>query len=176
MLGYSTLYPALVHGASYKLIRWKMCRSSLGMLTARCWWRTGFMTCSISWRQLCSPPNPESSPSSPDTWVFEELIAEYSDTHSSMDPLAEFYQSSQKQSESPCSYAIALEATLRTVAKSQRRAGYIDQDVKLTHQLLRGLNDEEVYTGLHQLKKAFTFLWAPGWTPKSGKGHKGGKF
>lgn len=61
------------------------------------------------------PPN-EQSPER----AFDELKAEYSDAHSSLDPLADFYERNQKPGESACSFAIALEAVLRTVEESQR--------------------------------------------------------
>ncbi|MEQ2169938.1 hypothetical protein GOODEAATRI_030139, partial [Goodea atripinnis] len=46
--------------------------------------------------------------------AFDELRAEYSNTQGSLDPLADFYECSQRSGESVCSYAIALEATLQT--------------------------------------------------------------
>ena len=46
---------------------------------------------------------------------FREMKVEYGDSHSSIDPLADFYERSQRTGESPCSYAIALEAKLRAV-------------------------------------------------------------
>ena len=47
--------------------------------------------------------------------AFVELRAEYGDTQGSLDPLADFYERGQKPGESTCSYAMALEATLRAV-------------------------------------------------------------
>lgn len=55
--------------------------------------------------------------------------------------------------ESACSYAIALEATLRAVEESQRGGrSFPDRDCKLTRQFLRGLNDEEVYMRISPMK------------------------
>lgn len=78
--------------------------------------------------------------------AFQELKAEYGDTQGSLDPLADFYERGQRPGESACSYAIALEATLRAVEDIQRGGKpFPDRDSKLTRQFLRGLNDEEVY-------------------------------
>ncbi len=84
--------------------------------------------------------------------AFEELRAEYSDTRGSLDPLADFYERSQNSGESACSYAIALEAKLRTVEEQQRGGKpFLDRDSKLTRQFMRGLTDEEVYTRIAPL-------------------------
>ncbi|KAL0161438.1 hypothetical protein M9458_045163 [Cirrhinus mrigala] len=78
--------------------------------------------------------------------AFEELRAEYSDTRGSLDPLADFYERTQNSGESACSYAISLEAKLRTVEEKQRGGRpFLDRDSKLTRQFMRGLTDEEVY-------------------------------
>lgn len=85
--------------------------------------------------------------------AFEELRAEYGDTQGSLDPLADFYERGQRTGESACSYAIALEATLRAVEDSQRGGRlFPDRDCKLTRQFLRGLNDEEVYMRIAPMK------------------------
>ncbi|XP_041841587.1 protein transport protein SEC31-like [Melanotaenia boesemani] len=85
--------------------------------------------------------------------AFGELRAEYSDAQGSLDPLADFYERTQKSGESPCSYAIALEATLRAVEESQRGGRpFPDRDSKLTRQLLRGLIDEDVYARIAPMK------------------------
>lgn len=85
--------------------------------------------------------------------AFEELRAEYGDAQSHFDPLADFYERGQRPGESPCSYAIVLESTLRAVEESQRRGEpFPDRDSKLTRQFLRGLNDEEVYTRIAPMK------------------------
>ncbi|XP_072574574.1 uncharacterized protein [Paramormyrops kingsleyae] len=85
--------------------------------------------------------------------AFEELKAEYSDTQGSLDPLADFYERSQKAGESACSYAIALEAILRAVEESQRGGRpFPDRDSKLTRQFLQGLTDEEVYARIAPMK------------------------
>ena len=85
--------------------------------------------------------------------AFDELKAEYSDAHSSFDPLADFYERTQKPGESACSFAIALEAVLRTVEESQRGGRpFPDRDSKLTRQFLRGIIDENVYTRIAPLK------------------------
>ncbi|MEQ2169175.1 hypothetical protein GOODEAATRI_022354 [Goodea atripinnis] len=85
--------------------------------------------------------------------AFEELRAEYGDTQSSLDPLADFYERSQRPGESACSYAISLEANLKAVEDSQRGGKpFPDRDCKLTRQFLRGLNDEEVYMRIAPLK------------------------
>lgn len=79
--------------------------------------------------------------------ALEELRAEYGDTRGSLDPLADFYERSQNSGESACSYAIALEAKLRTVEEKQRGGKpFLDRDSKLTRQFMRGLYDEDVYT------------------------------
>ncbi len=84
--------------------------------------------------------------------AFEELRAEYSDTRVSLDPLADFYERSQNSGESACSYAIALEAKLRTVEEKQRGGKpFLDRGSKLTRQFMRGLTDEEVYTRIAPL-------------------------
>ncbi|KAE8287223.1 hypothetical protein D5F01_LYC15192 [Larimichthys crocea] len=71
--------------------------------------------------------------------AFEELRAEYGDTQGSLDPLADFYERGQRSGESACSYAIALEATLRAVEDIQRGGKpFPDRDSKLTRQFLRG--------------------------------------
>lgn len=85
--------------------------------------------------------------------AFGELRAEYGDVQGSLDPLADFYERSQRPGESACSYAIALEATLRAVEESQRGGrSFPDRDCKLTRQFLRGLNDEEVYMRISPMK------------------------
>lgn len=85
--------------------------------------------------------------------AFEELRAEYGDTHSSLDPLADFYERGQKAGESACSYAIALEAILRAVEESQHEGRpFPDRDSKLTRQFLRGLVEEEVYLRIAPMK------------------------
>ena len=85
--------------------------------------------------------------------AFEELRAEYSDTQGSLDPLADFYERSQRPGESCCSYAIALEATLRAVEDSERGGRpFPDRDSKLTRQFLRGLDDEEMYARISPMK------------------------
>ncbi len=56
-------------------------------------------------------------------------------------------------SESVCSYAIALEATLRSVEEAQYGGQpFLVRDSKLTHQFMRGLSDEEVYHRLTPMK------------------------
>lgn len=85
--------------------------------------------------------------------AFEELRAEYGDTQGSLDPLADFYERGQRSGESACSYAIALEATLRAVEEIQRGGKpFPDRDSKLTRQFLRGLNDEEMYMRIAPMK------------------------
>lgn len=85
--------------------------------------------------------------------AFEELRAEYSDTQGSLDPLADFYERSQRSGESACSYAIALEATLRSVEETQRGGEtFPDRDSKLTRQFLRGLTDEDTYARIAPMK------------------------
>lgn len=87
------------------------------------------------------------------TRAFEELRHEYSDTQTSVDSLADFYERSQKYGESPCSYAIVLEATLRAAEDLQNRGlPFPDRDVKLIRQFFRGLSDEEVYLRLAPVK------------------------
>lgn len=87
--------------------------------------------------------------------AFEELRAEYSDAQGSLDPLADFYERSQRPGESPCSYAIALEATLRAVESQRGGKPFPDRDNKLTRQFLRGLNDEEVYARISPMRPRF---------------------
>ncbi|XP_063760148.1 uncharacterized protein LOC134878197 [Eleginops maclovinus] len=91
--------------------------------------------------------------------AFEELRAEYGDTQGSLDPLADFYECSQRPGESACSYAIVLESTLRAVEENQRGGRpFPDRDSKLTRQFLRGLNDEEVYARIVPMKpRLFSF-------------------
>ena len=85
--------------------------------------------------------------------AFDELRAEYGDLQRSLDPLADFYERNQRPDETACSYAIALEATLRSVEESQRGGQpFPDRDAKLTRQFLRGLNDEGVYLRIAPLK------------------------
>lgn len=85
--------------------------------------------------------------------AFEELRAEYGDTRGTQDPLADFYECSQRPGESACSFAIALEATLRAVEESQRGGRpFPDRDSKLTRQFLRGLTDEAVYARISPMK------------------------
>ncbi|RXN39346.1 transient receptor potential cation channel subfamily V member 5-like protein [Labeo rohita] len=85
--------------------------------------------------------------------ALEELRAEYSDMQTSLDPLADFYERFQRPGESACSYAIALEATLRSVEEAQYEGQpFIDRDCKLTRQFMRGLSDEEVYHRLAPMK------------------------
>lgn len=85
--------------------------------------------------------------------AFGELRTEYGDIQGSLDNLADFYERSQRPGESACSYAIALEATLRAVEESQRGGkSFPDRDCKLTRQFLRGLNDEEVYMRISPMK------------------------
>lgn len=88
--------------------------------------------------------------------AFNELRAEYSDTQGWLDPLADFYERSQRSCESACSYAIALEATLRAVEENQRGGRpFPDRDSKLTRQFLRGLIDEQVYARIAPMKPMF---------------------
>ena len=90
--------------------------------------------------------------------AFMEMKAEYGDSHSSIDPLADFYERSQRTGESPCSYAIVLEAKLRAVEECQIGGRpFPDRDSKLPRQFLRGLNDEEVYVRIAPMKPR---LWS----------------
>lgn len=85
--------------------------------------------------------------------AFEELRAEYSDMQTSLDPLADFYERYQRPGESACSYAIALEASLRSVEEAQYGGQpFPDRDSKLTRQFIRGLSDEEVYHRIAPMK------------------------
>ncbi|XP_056589968.1 uncharacterized protein coro2ab isoform X1 [Triplophysa dalaica] len=85
--------------------------------------------------------------------AFEELRAEYSDMQTSLDPLADFYERCQRPGESACSYAIALEASLRSVEEAQCGGQpFPDRDSKLTRQFIRGLSDEEVYHRIASMK------------------------
>lgn len=85
--------------------------------------------------------------------AFDELRAEYGDIQKSLDPLADFYERSQRPGESACSFAIALEATLRSVEEAQCGGQlFPDRDGKLTRQFLRGLIDEEVYLRIAPMK------------------------
>lgn len=85
--------------------------------------------------------------------AFEELRAEYSEMQTSHDPLADFYERCQRPGESACSYAIALEAALRSVEEVQHGGQpFPDRDGKLTRQFMRGLSDEEVYQRLAPMK------------------------
>lgn len=85
--------------------------------------------------------------------AFEELRAEYSDIQTSLDPLADFYERYQRPGESACSYAIALEASLRSVEEAQYGGQpFPDRDSKLTRQFVRGLSDEEVYHRIAPMK------------------------
>lgn len=85
--------------------------------------------------------------------AFEELRAEYSDMQTSLDPLADFYERCQRPGEAACSYAIALESTLRSVEETQYGGQpFPDRDAKLTRQFMRGLSDEEVYHRLAPMK------------------------
>ncbi len=99
--------------------------------------------------------------------AFEELRAEYSDTRRSLDPLADFYERSQNSGESACSYAIALEAKLRTVEEKQRGGKpFLDRGSKLTRQFMRGLTDEEVYTRITTGTQALELQRATSRAPK----------
>lgn len=80
--------------------------------------------------------------------AFEELRVEYGYTRGSLDPLADFYECSQRSGESACSYVIASEGTLRAVEESRP---FPDRVSKLTQQFLRGLNDE-VYARISPMK------------------------
>ena len=92
--------------------------------------------------------------------AFVELRAEYGDMQSSLDPLADFYERCQRSGESACSYAIALEATLRAVEESQRGGKpFPDRDCKLTRQFLKGLNDEDVYIRVAPMKPRLLSFW-----------------
>lgn len=85
--------------------------------------------------------------------AFDELRAEYSDMQTSLDPLADFYERCQRSGETARSYAIALEATLRSVEETQYGGQtFPDRDGKLTRQFMRGLSDEEVYHRLAPMK------------------------
>ena len=100
-------------------------------------------------RLVLNLPPPEQTPER----VFDELRAEYGDMQRSLDPLADFYERSQHPGESACSYAIALEATLREVEEAQNGGWqFPDRDAKLTRQFLRGLIDEEVYSRIAPMK------------------------
>lgn len=71
----------------------------------------------------------------------------------SLDPLADFYERYHRPGESACSYAIALEATLRSVEDAQYGSQpFPDQDGKLTRQFMRGLSDEEVFHRIAPMK------------------------
>lgn len=68
--------------------------------------------------------------------AFEELRAEYGDSETSLDPLADFCERSQRLGESSSSYPSALEGTLRAVEDSQRGGRpFPAQDSKLTRQV-----------------------------------------
>ena len=85
--------------------------------------------------------------------AFVGLRAEYGDIQGSLDPLSDFFERGQRPGESVCSYAIALEATLRAVEETHRGGRpFPDCDCKLTRQFLRGLNDEEVYVRIAPMK------------------------
>nr|XP_020466493.1 LOW QUALITY PROTEIN: transient receptor potential cation channel subfamily V member 5-like [Monopterus albus] len=85
--------------------------------------------------------------------AFGELRADYGDIQSFFDPLADFYECSQRPGESACSYAIALEALLRGVEEDQQHGKpFSDRDSKLTCQFLQGLIDEEVYACIAPIK------------------------
>lgn len=85
--------------------------------------------------------------------AFDELRAEYGDMQRSLDPLADFYERTQRSGETACSFAIALEATLREVEDAQNRGQpFLDRDAKLVRQFIRGLTDEEVYIRVAPMK------------------------
>lgn len=94
------------------------------------------------------PPNEQTTGK-----AFDELQAEYSDMQTSLDPLADLYERYQRPGESACSYAIALEASLRSVEEAQYGGqSFPDRDSKLTQQFMRGLSDEEVYHRVAPMK------------------------
>lgn len=100
-------------------------------------------------RLILNLPPPEQIPQR----AFDELRADYGDMQRSLDPLADFYERSQRTEESACSYAIALEATLREVEEAQNGGQpFPDCDAKLVRQFMRGLTDEEVYVKIAPMK------------------------
>ena len=85
--------------------------------------------------------------------AFEELRAEYGDLHCPLDPMAEFYSRMQLPNESACSYAIALEAVLRSIEERKHGGQQLpDRDYRLTHQFMRGLHDEGIYNRLDPMQ------------------------
>ncbi|XP_075760798.1 zinc finger protein 697 isoform X2 [Pelodiscus sinensis] len=79
----------------------------------------------------------------------EELRAEYSDCHLSLDPLADFYERCQRPRETASAYAIELEEKL------QRGRSFPDQDYKLTQQFMRGIRDREVRNKLAPMQPRY---------------------
>uniref|UniRef100_A0AAV2MF67 ribonuclease H n=1 Tax=Knipowitschia caucasica TaxID=637954 RepID=A0AAV2MF67_KNICA len=71
----------------------------------------------------------------------------------SLDPLADFYERTQRSGETACSFAIALEATLREVEDTQNRGRpFPDRDAKLVRQFMRGLIEEDVFLRIAPMK------------------------
>ena len=78
--------------------------------------------------------------------VFTELLEEYGEDRCALSPVAKFYARTQRESESPTEYAIALESTLREVEEARRRRGHTSseeggRDRMLTTQFMYGLKD-----------------------------------
>nr|XP_014340650.1 PREDICTED: uncharacterized protein LOC106702537 [Latimeria chalumnae] len=77
--------------------------------------------------------------------AFEELRAEYSDCHLSLDPMADFYERHQRPLESASVYAIELDALLREIEENINGGQPLpDRNYKLTQQFMRGIHEKEV--------------------------------
>ena len=78
--------------------------------------------------------------------VFTVLLEEYGEDRCALSPVAKFYARTQRESESPTEYAIALESTLREVEEARRRRGHTSseeggRDRMLTTEFMYRLKD-----------------------------------
>ena len=75
--------------------------------------------------------------------ALEELFFQHGEDSLTSDPLASFYERTQRPFESLSSYAVQLEALLRTVEDVSNHGHPLpDRDMRLTMQFMRGLQDE----------------------------------
>lgn len=85
--------------------------------------------------------------------AFEELELEFGEDFDTIDPLANFYQRTQRPSETPSSYAIVLEALLKDVeTKTGLTLSEEERNRKLSTQLFAGLLDQRIRDRLAPMK------------------------
>ncbi|XP_049439144.1 uncharacterized protein LOC125892863 [Epinephelus fuscoguttatus] len=90
-------------------------------------------------RLILNLPPPEQIPQR----AFDELRADYGDMQRSLDPLADFYERSQRTEESACSYAIALEAPQKKKATATDNEKIVQKGVERSRTFIPPLHKKE---------------------------------